>query len=309
MKKLLLVIPFLFLFQFSYGDMVAPNTHYVQQCVKIINIDDFPDYAIFACTTGPTQKGVEYYLIKPKDCIEKGYKFNRLYIMAGKRSYFEYRPMGPIDWLNNRNIIESSISIDSGGGNISNDSAISSIEEYYEIVEITNTNFVIYKCKELIRYNDGTPLKITKFPFPEVRRKPKHVPEVIEIYPSTEIFNFFKALLFTIFIETLILFLLFKTRYKSLQIQNALLLVTGIIVSFATLPYVWFVFPAFLPSRVPYIAVSECFAILAESFLIYKLLKIDYKKAFLVSLICNIISFSIGLAINSYLLRLAAHYV
>lgn len=281
--------------------MVPPNSHYVQRCVKIINVDDFPDFAILACIKSPTRKEWESNLINSKDCIEKGYKFNMLYIMATRRSYLENKVSDSINWLNDRNVIESSISINSGGTSISNEEPISSIEEYYEIVEITNTNFVIYKCKELIRYNDGRPITLKNFPYiqgPKKIKAPENNTSIYEIYPSTEIFNFLTALLFTILIETIILFVLFKTKYKKLQIQHKLLLLTGFVTSFSTLPYVWFVFPAFIQSRFPYILFSECFAIVIESILIYKLLKIDFKKAMLISVICNIISFSIGLLIN-----------
>ncbi|WP_053004307.1 hypothetical protein [Flavobacterium sp. ABG] len=301
MRRIFFLLPFLLLFQTSYCDIVPENSHFVQKCVKITNIKDFPNFSIVACTQRPMERIVESYILNPNDCIEKGYKFNRLYIMATRRSYLESRPKGSIDWLNDRNIIESSISIDSGGGNVSNDNPMSSVEEYYEIVEITNTNFVIYKCKELIRYNDGRPITLKKYPFPEVRRKPKNhkTNEIPEIYPHTEIFNFLKVLLLTVFIETILLFLLFKTKYKTLQIENKLLLLTGVTTSFLTLPYVWFVFPAFIQSRIPYILYSECFAIVIESVLIYKLLKIEYKKALLVSILCNGISFLIGLILNS----------
>jgi len=281
--------------------MVPPNSHYVQRCVKIINVDDFPDFAILACIKSPTRKEWESNLINSKDCIEKGYKFNMLYIMATRRSYLENKVSDSINWLNDRNVIESSISINSGGTSISNEEPISSIEEYYEIVEITNTNFVIYKCKELIRYNDGRPITLKNFPYiqgPKKIKAPENNTSIYEIYPSTEIFNFLTALLFTILIETIILFVLFKTKYKKLQIQHKLLLLTGFVTSFSTLPYVWFVFPAFIQSRFPYILFSECFAIVIESILIYKLLKIDFKKVMLISVICNIISFSIGLLIN-----------
>ncbi|WP_133527192.1 hypothetical protein [Flavobacterium sp. 245] len=298
MKNLLFSIVLLLFFQPSYCDVVPPNSHYVQRCAKIINIDAFPDYGIFACIQSPTKKGIEAYLINSKDCIEKGYKFNALYIMATPRAYIEKFSKGSAQWLNDRNILESSISIPVGESYVDNDDPISSITEYYEIVEITNTNFELYKCKEIISYSDGRPVTLKNYPFPERHRKQKNNPEVVEIYPDIQVLSFLKALLLTLFIETCILFLFFKTKYKEATITNKLLLFTGIIASFATLPYVWFVFPAFIQSRIPYITVSECFAVLVESVIIYKLLKIEYKKALLVSMICNMVSFSIGLLIN-----------
>jgi len=110
--------------------------------------------------------------------------------------------------------------------------------------------------------------------------------------------SFLKALLLTIIIETSVLFILFKVFFKSMNISNWLLLLTGILATFATLPYLWFILPLFIKTRLWYVIGSEAIAISIESIIILGLLRINYSKAFMVSLICNLTSYLIGLLIH-----------
>jgi hypothetical protein len=110
--------------------------------------------------------------------------------------------------------------------------------------------------------------------------------------------SFLKALLLTIVIETSVLFLLFKVFYKTLNISNWLLVLTGIVASFSTLPYLWFILPLFIKTKIFYVITSEISAILIESVIIWGLLRINYAKAIIVSVVCNMTSFLIGLLIN-----------
>lgn len=109
---------------------------------------------------------------------------------------------------------------------------------------------------------------------------------------------FLKALLLTITIETIVLISLFKLFYKTKAIKLWLLILTGIVTSFATLPYLWFIIPVFIKNRMNYMIISEVAAVVIESFIILGLLRICYKKAILVSTICNMSSFLVGLIIK-----------
>lgn len=286
MKRLLLVIPFLFLFKLSYADVVPANTHRVRICVKITNTRDFYDFAILSCYRERPDKKIQCTSVKPEECVGRGG------ILAVRQDYLQSKDS--IDWLNDKNVVFATIQPEHVK-DITDNLAISSIDAFYKILEINNKEIVLYKYRELIRYSDGSPSRLKKYPHALVK---EYISYNEGIYPHDEILNFLKALLLTIGIETLLLFLLFKTFYRNLKIKNIPLLLTGITASLITLPYVWFVFPVFIHYRISYITVSECFAILAETFLIAKFLKIEYKKAFLASLICNVISFSIGLLIN-----------
>ena len=108
---------------------------------------------------------------------------------------------------------------------------------------------------------------------------------------------FLKALGFTIFIETLVLIGFFRWVVKLKDTGISRLLMTGLIASFATLPYLWFVLPKFIESQLWYIIIAESFAVLGETIIIGVLLRVKFRTAFLCSLTCNTISFLIGLLI------------
>jgi hypothetical protein len=77
------------------------------------------------------------------------------------------------------------------------------------------------------------------------------------------------------------------------EIGTLEIIYNGIIVNVLTLPYLWFVFPFFIPSEC-YILIGEILVFLIESILLFKLLKIDFKHAIIISLIANIISYFVG---------------
>jgi hypothetical protein len=110
--------------------------------------------------------------------------------------------------------------------------------------------------------------------------------------------DFLKALFLTIFVETAVLFLLFCSLLKKEKPANWLLLLTGIVTTMATLPYLWFVIPLFIQSKLWYNLVCESLAVVVESVIILGLLKVKFPKAFLISFICNMVSYLTGLLIH-----------
>jgi hypothetical protein len=108
---------------------------------------------------------------------------------------------------------------------------------------------------------------------------------------------FLQALFFTVFIETAVLFLLIRIFWKKEKFifSNTKLLFTGFLTSFATIPYVWYVFPVLI-YRNQNIAlfISELFAFFVEGLIYYFMLNLSIKRAFIVSFVCNVISFLLG---------------
>lgn len=108
---------------------------------------------------------------------------------------------------------------------------------------------------------------------------------------------FLKSLLLSISIETIVLVIIYRFIFKNEEIKIGRLISTGFIATFATLPYLWFVLSDFIGQRLWYVIIGESFAVILETFIIGVILKTSLSKAFLSSLICNMISFSIGLII------------
>jgi hypothetical protein len=108
---------------------------------------------------------------------------------------------------------------------------------------------------------------------------------------------FLQSLALTICIESVVLWIMIKLIYKIDKPLNTLLF-TGVFASFATLPYVWFIFPAFISVRWAYILSAESFAVIVETLIIHYNLKTGYSRSFILSLVCNMVSFGIGLIIK-----------
>lgn len=106
--------------------------------------------------------------------------------------------------------------------------------------------------------------------------------------------NFLYALLVTLLIEGLVVYLLLQYYFKS-ELGRKDMFMAMVVPSFATLPYVWFVFPYFLiENYTVYLWVSEIFVLIVEMFILLSLLKFTLKNAFLLAFISNMASYFLG---------------
>lgn len=115
--------------------------------------------------------------------------------------------------------------------------------------------------------------------------------------------SFITSFLLTISSETLVLFLLVRKFLKipAGEIPAKQLLFAGFFASFATLPYVWYVFPGLFDwTRAISLPYSELFVFLVEALFYRMYLEISWKKALLVSLLCNSVSFALGPLLRSF---------
>lgn len=108
---------------------------------------------------------------------------------------------------------------------------------------------------------------------------------------------FLFALAATIAVESAALLILLKLALKT-DINSGRIVFVGTLASSLTLPYVWFIFPAFIRNMASYHMISELFVVLIEAILFAKLLKIGYRKAGLVSFISNMASYGLTFVIH-----------
>lgn len=295
-----LLVLLLLLFAKAQCDVIPENSHYVNRCAKIINADAFEDYAILGFVLYPTGTHVETYIVKPNDCLKLGYKFDILYILAVKKDYLATKNLDTTNWLQDKKVLKANIRIAAGGYYTGNDDPVSGVEEHYMITGFTDTSVIIYKSKETLRYLDGTPASIKEFKYNNTG------PNVLIRQPNTTInsgFNtgmqdFLEALTLTVLAEVLILILLFKTRFKALNISIKFLLLAGTLPSLITLPCLWYVLPMFMKPGWSYMLLGEALVIILEAFMISLLLNINRNKAFFVSAVCNLVSFLAGVAVT-----------
>jgi hypothetical protein len=106
---------------------------------------------------------------------------------------------------------------------------------------------------------------------------------------------FLRALGLSVLVELAVLVAIAKIFKYDVKLM--ILLLSGILATTLTLPYLWFLLPAFIKSRLWYLLIGETSVFVIEA-LIYKLtLKTSYKRAFLTSFACNSASFIVGLMI------------
>ncbi len=106
--------------------------------------------------------------------------------------------------------------------------------------------------------------------------------------------NFLYALLITVTIESAVVYLLMRYLFN-IKLASKDAFMAGVLPSLATLPYAWFVAPMFLGNNYTlYLWVSEISGFIVEVFILAYLLKIDYKKATILSFVANLASWSIG---------------
>lgn len=106
----------------------------------------------------------------------------------------------------------------------------------------------------------------------------------------TYVYQFLQALLFSVVVESLVVFILCLYFKKDKRIT--LLAGLGTIL---TIPYVWFVFPTlFWYSAITSLYLAEGFAFLFETILYKVLGKITWKQALLFSLVANASSYFLG---------------
>jgi len=99
-------------------------------------------------------------------------------------------------------------------------------------------------------------------------------------------------------VEVPIVALLVKGYYKYSEIRLLRIVAVAFTASALTLPYLWFVLPAFVMSRAVYIFGGEFLIIAAEAVIYNRLLGLKPREAAVASLAANVSSALLGLALQ-----------
>ncbi len=115
--------------------------------------------------------------------------------------------------------------------------------------------------------------------------------------------HFLQALGLTILIETLVLCAVvrFGFRIQSDELRTHRCIIAGTIASGATLPYLWFVAPVFLPPFALRATIGEPLVTIIETLILAQVLNLTIRRSLIASLAANGISFGVGLIIVSIL--------
>jgi len=106
---------------------------------------------------------------------------------------------------------------------------------------------------------------------------------------------FIFSMFLTLIVEIPVAILLVRNFYKHKEIKTSKIIFAGIIASALTLPYFWFVLPAFIHTGNAYYILGESVIVIVEAVVYNQLLELKLSKAFAVSLAANIASIVVGL--------------
>jgi len=106
--------------------------------------------------------------------------------------------------------------------------------------------------------------------------------------------EFLFSLLLTLVVEVPLVFLVIKYLYKLKNIKIIKVVLVGIISSSLTLPYFWFVLPAYIFERHFFILFGEMAVVLVEALIYLLLFRMTFFRSFCLSFIANLGSVFVG---------------
>lgn len=133
------------------ADIVSPNTHPLERCAKVVNLDKFQGMVLFGSITMGGSNSI--VVIKNNECISKGYKFNTIDIY--------WTTEGQNLTIGNGVLLIKDMDVYGGYVNDSNRLAKETVE--YSISQPGTREFSLQKTKVTSEYNNGAPVKVETF--------------------------------------------------------------------------------------------------------------------------------------------------
>jgi hypothetical protein len=164
MKKyrFLLVIAFLILSKISYCDVINIGSHAVTKCIKITNIEDYPEISVI----GQTGNTISWnYIVTSAECLTGGTSMDNFYLFAINKTYLNGKEVKEINWLKDKNAIQSNIQISPRRDVINDSIPIKSIEQFYQIIGFTEKSVVLFKWKEISKFSNSKEDSIINYTF------------------------------------------------------------------------------------------------------------------------------------------------
>ena len=279
----------------SFADVIEPNTHYVDRCVKFQDVE-IDNYRVIVENYGPMTD--EIYEPQADQCLEWYYKF------AESTQYLLDKSID-IEEITHENIQDKAIKLwnlraiwryvdDSNP--LSSESFTYRITKNwnsYKLEESDNERVESFENNEIIL--DEQDIKSLDDEY--VENETNYTLEIVETEQGIELasgdrlIKFWIAWILTILIETIVLFIIAKLFRKGDQISNWRLILIWILASTITLPLLRFVLPLFVVDWVEYMVIWELAVTLIEIFIIKYWLKVSRGRAIIASVICNLCSF------------------
>jgi len=162
--KSIIVIALLLVSKLSFCDIAPSNTTYVDVCVEITNISEYPGVSLIGMQSSiitSTPQTKSSFTINSNTCIQVGSsKYSTFSMYAVRSSYIAGKDISTVDWSKDKNAISPNVTIYPYGYYVEKTSTVSSIKHYYKIVGFTDKNIIMYEWKEVTMYNNGDADKV-----------------------------------------------------------------------------------------------------------------------------------------------------
>lgn len=135
------------------ADVIPPDSHFVERCVRVANAGDFPDIVLIGYVADPAGREYDKYQVAADKCLTKGYKFDTLSI------YWNAKGKGLA--IDGRNLLAGNI--DTYGGYADNASHVAREDVDYSLAHDAAGSLYLYKSRQVTQYDDGTPAKVEAF--------------------------------------------------------------------------------------------------------------------------------------------------
>jgi len=159
------LVIFLFLNRSVFCDIIPENSHWVDKCVKITNIDDFGNVYFIGYNPDSAALPEDPYLIRSNECLTKGYKFNYFEVWAIDKGNFTEQEVLNFDYPNEYGAVKSNIQIDPYEGYVHDSIPLDAIAEFYHILGFTWNSVVLYKWKDVYSFNNGNPDSVNYYEY------------------------------------------------------------------------------------------------------------------------------------------------
>lgn len=269
MKKIsfFLALLALFLTTPAHADIIPKDMKPIYLSAMIENMGEYPDFTFIEIETlGDEVRSAS--IIGPDGRIAKGYKFNKLHLLAIPKD--EFPDSTKLDWqalLKNKTIPRYAGVLAAGQELVPRDSPLSGRTTHYKIIGIENA---------------------------QIRMEMVNVKE-LRVEPGVSIGQFNRAFLFTVCIELIAMLLIIRLGYRSKTPGVARIGFTVLLAQTATLPVLWYIITQFALTGATVFLAAEAFAIIVECAIYKPLLRMTWTGAILASLLCNALSVLIGM--------------
>ena len=150
------------------ADIMPPGMKGINRCVKITNLNDFPDVAFVGYIKGPVIQCENPYIIKSDECLTQFYKANDLTIYAIEKDYLAAKGLENIDFDSNNNIRGYQLDFNPDWSLVAITNPLDEEEIFYSVAGFTDDKLILYESKKISRYVAGIPAKVETFGKPEV---------------------------------------------------------------------------------------------------------------------------------------------